>query len=156
MKSFLHLPLEDLVLKGLSENKEYLDRLNLELDIIKSKNFSPYFLVVHNMLNWAKDQGIMVGPGRGSAAGSLVCYALGITEIDPIEYGLLFFRFINPDRDDFPDIDSDIADDRRDEVKAYLEREYKNVASIATFLAFKDKGVVRDVARAFNIPLERC
>jgi DNA polymerase-3 subunit alpha len=105
------------------------------------------------MLNWAKEQGIMVGPGRGSAAGSLVCYALGITEIDPIEYGLLFFRFINPDRDDFPDIDSDIADDRRDEVKSYLEREYKNVASIATFLAFKDKGVVRDVARAFNIPL---
>jgi DNA polymerase-3 subunit alpha len=149
----LALTSRGLVLRGLSENKEYLDRLNLELDIIKSKNFSPYFLVVHNMLNWAKEQGIMVGPGRGSAAGSLVCYALGITEIDPIEYGLLFFRFINPDRDDFPDIDSDIADDRRDEVKAYLEREYKNVASIATFLAFKDKGVVRDVARAFNIPL---
>ena len=152
-EELLALASRGLVLKGLSENKEYLDRLNLELDVIKSKNFSPYFLVVHNMLNWAKDQGIMVGPGRGSAAGSLVCYALGITEIDPIEYGLLFFRFINPDRDDFPDIDSDIADDRRDEVKAYLEREYKNVASIATFLAFKDKGVVRDVARAFNIPL---
>jgi len=149
----LALTSRGLVLRGLSENKEYLDRLNLELEVIKSKNFSPYFLVVHNMLSWAKDQGIMVGPGRGSAAGSLVCYALGITEIDPIEYGLLFFRFINPDRDDFPDIDSDIADDRRDEVKAYLEREYKNVASIATFLAFKDKGVVRDVARAFNIPL---
>ena len=152
-EELLALASRGLVLKGLSENKEYLDRLNLELDVIKSKNFSPYFLVVHNMLNWAKDQGIMVGPGRGSAAGSLVCYALGITEIDPIEYGLLFFRFINPDRDDFPDIDSDIADDRRDEVKAYLEHEYKNVASIATFLAFKDKGVVRDVARAFNIPL---
>jgi len=152
-EELLALASRGLVLKGLSENKEYLDRLNLELDVIKSKNFSPYFLVVHNMLNWAKAQGIMVGPGRGSAAGSLVCYALGITEIDPIEYGLLFFRFINPDRDDFPDIDSDIADDRRDEVKAYLEREYKNVASIATFLAFKDKGVVRDVARAFNIPL---
>ena len=152
-EELLALASRGLVLKGLSENKEYIDRLNLELDVIKSKNFSPYFLVVHNMLNWAKDQGIMVGPGRGSAAGSLVCYALGITEIDPIEYGLLFFRFINPDRDDFPDIDSDIADDRRDEVKAYLEREYKNVASIATFLAFKDKGVVRDVARAFNIPL---
>jgi DNA polymerase-3 subunit alpha len=152
-QELLALASRGLVLKGLSENKEYLDRLNLELDVIKSKNFSPYFLVVHNMLNWAKDQGIMVGPGRGSAAGSLVCYALGITEIDPIEYGLLFFRFINPDRDDFPDIDSDIADDRRDEVKAYLESEYKNVASIATFLAFKDKGVVRDVARAFNIPL---
>ena len=152
-EELLALTSRGLILKGLSENQEYLDRLKLELDVIKSKNFSPYFLVVHNMLNWAKDQGIMVGPGRGSAAGSLVCYALGITEIDPIEYGLLFFRFINPDRDDFPDIDSDIADDRRDEVKAYLEREYKNVASIATFLAFKDKGVVRDVARAFNIPL---
>ena len=152
-EELLALASRGLLLKGLSENQEYLDRLKLELDVIKSKNFSPYFLVVHNMLNWAKDQGIMVGPGRGSAAGSLVCYALGITEIDPIEYGLLFFRFINPDRDDFPDIDSDIADDRRDEVKAYLEREYKNVASIATFLAFKDKGVVRDVARAFNIPL---
>ena len=152
-EELLALASRGLVLRGFSKNKEYIDRLNLELDVIKSKNFSPYFLVVHNMLNWAKDQGIMVGPGRGSAAGSLVCYALGITEIDPIEYGLLFFRFINPDRDDFPDIDSDIADDRRDEVKSYLEREYKNVASIATFLAFKDKGVVRDVARAFNIPL---
>lgn len=139
--------------KGLHEDQKYIDRLNEELDIIKSKNFSPYFLVVHNMLNWAKEQGIMVGPGRGSAAGSLVCYALGITDIDPIKYGLLFFRFINPDRNDFPDIDSDIADDRREEVKAYLEREYKNVASIATFLEFKDKGVVRDAARAFNIPL---
>jgi DNA polymerase-3 subunit alpha len=138
---------------GLSDKQEYVDRLHEELEIIKSKNFSPYFLVVRNMLNWAKEQDIMVGPGRGSAAGSLVCYALGITDVDPIQYGLLFFRFINPDRNDFPDIDSDIADDRREEVKAYLEREYKNVASIATFLEFKDKGVVRDAARAFNIPL---
>ena len=149
----LALAIAGLKKKDLLENKEYLDRLNEELEVIKNKNFSPYFLVVHNMLNWAKEQGIMVGPGRGSAAGSLVCYALGITEIDPIKYGLLFFRFINPDRDDFPDIDSDIADDRRDEVKAYLEKEYKNVASIATFLEFKEKGVVRDTARAFNIPL---
>jgi len=137
----------------LNNDQRYIARLNEEIEIIKSKNFSPYFLVVHNMLNWAKEQGIMVGPGRGSAAGSLVCYTLGITDIDPIKYNLLFFRFINPDRNDFPDIDSDIADDRREEVKAYLEREYKNVASIATFLEFKDKGVVRDVARAFNIPL---
>ena len=137
----------------LNKDQRYVARLNEEIEIIKSKNFSPYFLVVHNMLNWAKEQGIMVGPGRGSAAGSLVCYTLGITDIDPIKYNLLFFRFINPDRNDFPDIDSDIADDRREEVKAYLEREYKNVASIATFLEFKDKGVVRDAARAFNIPL---
>jgi DNA polymerase-3 subunit alpha len=95
----------------------------------------------------------MVGPGRGSAAGSLVCYALGITEIDPIEHGLLFFRFINPDRNDFPDIDTDIQDNRREEVKDYLVRQYRHVASIATFLQFKDKGVVRDVARVLDIPL---
>jgi DNA polymerase-3 subunit alpha len=95
----------------------------------------------------------MVGPGRGSSAGSLLCYALGITDIDPLKHGLLFFRFINPERNDFPDIDTDIQDTRRDEVKDYLVRQYKHVASIATFLEFKDKGVVRDVARALNIPL---
>jgi len=144
-------------LKGLKErgldNQEYLDRLEEELDIIKEKKFASYFIVVQNMLNWAKKQGILVGPGRGSSAGSLVCYALGITDIDPIKYGLLFFRFIDIDRDDFPDVDSDIQDSRREEVKDYLERQYKHVASIATFLQFKDKGVVRDVARCFNIPL---
>lgn len=138
--------------KGL-DNQEYLDRLEEELDIIKEKNFASYFIVVQNMLNWAKKQGIMVGPGRGSSAGSLVCYALGITDIDPIKYGLLFFRFIDIDRDDFPDVDSDIQDSRREEVKEYLERQYRYVASIATFLQFKDKGVVRDVARCFNVPL---
>jgi len=120
---------------------------------MRDKNFSSYFLIVSNMLNWAKEQGILVGPGRGSAAGSLICYVLGITDVDPLEYGLLFFRFINPERNDFPDIDSDIADSRRDEVKSYLESQYKNVASIATFLMFKGKGIVRDVSRAFNIPL---
>jgi len=139
--------------KGLDQNQEYVDRIEEELQIIKDKKFAPYFLVVRNMLNWAKDNDIMVGPGRGSSAGSLVCYALGITEIDPIKHGLLFFRFINPERNDFPDVDSDIQDTRREEVKEYLEKEYKNVASIATFLQFKDKGVVRDVSRALNIPL---
>jgi DNA polymerase-3 subunit alpha len=150
--------LEDLVIKGLIDKElnhlpEYVNRVLEELEIIKDKNFAPYFLIVSNMLNWAKSQGILVGPGRGSAAGSLVCYALGITDVDPIKYGLLFFRFVNPDRNDFPDIDSDIADSRRDELKGYLEEEYKNVASIATFLEFKGKGVVRDVSRAFNVPL---
>jgi DNA polymerase-3 subunit alpha len=135
------------------DSQEYIDRLEEELDIIKEKNFASYFIVVQNMLNWAKKQGIMVGPGRGSSAGSLVCYALGITDVDPIKHGLLFFRFIDIDRDDFPDVDSDIQDSRREEVKDYLERQYKHVASIATFLQFKDKGVVRDVARCFNIPL---
>jgi DNA polymerase III subunit alpha len=117
------------------------------------KNFGPYFLVVRNMINWAKKEGIRVGPGRGSSAGSLLCYALGITDIDPIKYGLLFFRFINPERNDFPDIDTDIQDSRRDEVKDYLVRQYRHVASIATFLQFRGKGIVRDVARVLHIPL---
>ena len=138
---------------NLDTNPQYVDRLEEELAIIKQKKFASYFIVVQNMLNWAKKQGIMVGPGRGSSAGSLVCYALGITDIDPIKHGLLFFRFIDIDRDDFPDVDSDIQDSRREEVKEYLESQYKHVASIATFLQFKDKGVVRDVSRCLNVPL---
>ena len=153
MDELKKLALEGLKERKLDKNQEYLTRLDEELEIIGEKNFGPYFLVVRNMLNWAKSEGIMVGPGRGSAAGSLLCYALGITDIDPIKHGLLFFRFINPDRNDFPDIDSDIQDTRRDEVKDYLVRQYRHVASIATFLQFKDKGVVRDVARCLNIPL---
>jgi DNA polymerase-3 subunit alpha len=105
------------------------------------------------MIAWAKKEDIMVGPGRGSSAGSLLCYTLGITDIDPIKHGLLFFRFINPERNDFPDIDTDIQDNRREEVKDYLVRQYRHVASIATFLSFKDKGVVRDIARVLSIPL---
>jgi len=134
-------------------NDIYEQRLDEELFIIRDKKFAPYFLVVQNMISWAKKEGILVGPGRGSSAGSLVCYLLGITDIDPIEHGLLFFRFINPERNDFPDIDTDIQDTRRDEVKDYLVRQYRHVASIATFLQFKDKGVVRDVARVLDIPL---
>ena len=147
------LAMEGLKNRGLNEKQEYIDRLDEELQIISDKSFEPYFLVVRNMLVWAKKEGIMVGPGRGSSAGSLLCYAIGITDIDPIKHGLLFFRFINPERNDFPDIDSDIQDSRRDEVKDYLVRQYRHVASIATFLEFKDKGVVRDVARSLNIPL---
>ena len=134
-------------------NDIYEVRLMEELEIIRDKKFAPYFLVVQNMISWAKKEGILVGPGRGSSAGSLVCYLLGITDVDPLEHGLLFFRFINPERNDFPDIDTDIQDTRRDEVKDYLVRQYRHVASIATFLQFKDKGVVRDVARVLDIPL---
>ena len=152
-KELKTIALEGLAERGFENNKEYLDRLDEELKIIKDKNFGPYFLVVRSMIAWAKKEDILVGPGRGSAAGSLLCYALGITDIDPIKHGLLFFRFINPERNDFPDIDTDIQDSRRDEVKDYLVRQYRHVASISTFLEFKDKGVVRDVARAFNIPL---
>jgi DNA polymerase-3 subunit alpha len=139
--------------RGLAENQEYLSRLDEELLVIANKKFGPYFLVVRSMISWAKKEGIMVGPGRGSSAGSLLCYALGITDIDPIKHGLLFFRFINPERNDFPDIDTDIQDSRREEVKDYLVRQYRHVASIATFLEFKGKGIVRDIARVLNIPL---
>ena len=147
------MAIEGLKQKGLFDDVQYRERLVEELEIIKSKNFSSYFLVVGDMINWARANGIMVGPGRGSSAGSLVCYALGITSIDPIKYNLLFFRFIDPSRDDFPDVDTDIMDRRRGEVKDYLTSQYTNVASIATYLTFKDKGVVRDVARAFHVPL---
>ena len=134
-------------------NDLYEQRLIDELEVIKEKSFASYFLVVADMINWAKGQNIMVGPGRGSAAGSLVCYALGITDVDPIQYDLLFFRFINPERNDFPDIDTDFEDRRRKEVKDYLKKKFKHVASISTYTYFKDKGVIRDASRVFMVPL---
>ncbi len=152
-KELRTLALEGLTELGLEQKQEYLDRIEEEMDVISAKNFGPYFLVVRSMISWAKKEDIMVGPGRGSAAGSLLCYVLGITDIDPIKHGLLFFRFINPERGDMPDIDTDIQDSRREEVKDYLVRQYKHVASIATFLQFKDKGVVRDIARVLHVPL---
>jgi DNA polymerase-3 subunit alpha len=138
---------------SLQDSQVYIDRLNEELSIIKDKSFASYFLVVADMINWAKENNIKVGPGRGSAAGSLVCYALGITDVDPIKYDLLFFRFINPERNDFPDIDTDFEDRRRKEVKDYLKKKFKHVASISTYTYFKDKGVIRDAARVFMVPL---
>ena len=152
-KELRKIALEGLAARGFGDNKEYLDRLDEELEIINGKQFGPYFLVVQSMIEWAKKEDILVGPGRGSAAGSLVCYALRITDIDPIKHGLLFFRFINPERNDFPDIDTDIQDNRREEVKDYLVRQYRHVASIATFLQFRGKGIVRDISRVLNIPL---
>ena len=137
----------------LAESQVYIDRLNEELSVIKDKSFASYFLVVADMINWAKSNNIKVGPGRGSAAGSLVCYSLGITDVDPIKYDLLFFRFINPERNDFPDIDTDFEDRRRKEVKDYLKKKFKHVASISTYTYFKDKGVIRDAARVFMVPL---
>ena len=147
------LALEGLAARGLAGNKEYEDRLDEELEVIKKKKFAPYFLMVQNVVSWAKGQGILVGPGRGSAAGSLVCYSVGITDVDPIEYGLLFFRFIDPSRSDWPDIDLDFMDSRRDEVKEFLIKQYGHVSAIATWLTFKDKGIVRDVSRVLAIPL---
>lgn len=139
---------------GFGDNQVYIDRVQEELGVIASKNFASYFLVIADMINWAKTNDIRVGPGRGSAAGSLVCYTLGITDVDPIKYDLLFFRFINPERNDFPDIDTDFEDRRRKEVKDYLKKKFKHVASISTYTYFKDKGVIRDAARIFMVPLQ--
>jgi DNA polymerase III subunit alpha len=152
LKTLQEMCEKSLVDMGL-ENETYINRLKEELKIIKDKNFASYFLVVSDMVNWAKQNEILVGPGRGSAAGSLVCYLLGITEVDPIKFDLLFFRFINPERNDFPDIDTDFMDRRRGEVKDYLKKKFKHVASISTYTYFKDKGVIRDVARTFLVPL---
>lgn len=150
--------LREAALEGLKERgvfgvQEYMNRLDEELEIIKDKKFSTYFLIVADMVRYAKDNDILVGGGRGSAAGSLVCYALGITEFDPLEYDLLFFRFINPERNDYPDIDIDFEDRRRGEVKEYLRNRWGNVAAISTFSYFKDKMVVKDVSRVFGVPL---
>jgi DNA polymerase III subunit alpha len=152
-KKLSDMALEGLKRLSLDKDQVYLDRIAEELSIIKDKSFASYFLVVADMITWAKSNNIMVGPGRGSAAGSLVCYALGITDVDPIKYDLLFFRFINPERNDFPDIDTDFEDRRRKEVKDYLKKKFKHVASISTFTYFKDKGVIRDAARVFMVPL---
>ena len=152
LKTLKEMCEKSIVDKGL-ENETYRKRLQEELQVIADKNFASYFLVVGDMVSWAKENEILVGPGRGSAAGSLVCYLLGITEVDPIKFDLLFFRFINPERNDFPDIDTDFMDRRRGEVKEYLRKKFKHVASISTYQYFKDKGVVRDVARAFLVPL---
>jgi len=151
--------LRELAYRGLERLQKasddvYLARVEEELSVIASKNFASYFLVIADMINWAKENNIKVGPGRGSAAGSLVCYSLGITDVDPIKYDLLFFRFINPERNDFPDIDTDFEDRRRKEVKEYLKKKFKHVASISTYTYFKDKGVVRDAARVFMVPLQ--
>lgn len=139
--------------KGLDRDTVYVSRLEEELAIVKSKNFSTYFLIEANAVQWAKSKDILVGPGRGSGAGSLLNYCLGITNVDPIEHNLLFFRFINPERNDFPDIDTDIEDRRRSEVKDYLRRQFKHVASIATFGTFAGKESVRSASRAFLVPL---
>ncbi|MBK04231.1 MAG: DNA polymerase III subunit alpha [Deltaproteobacteria bacterium] len=136
--------------------KEYDERLVYELGIIKSMGFSDYFLIVSDFINWAKDNGIPVGPGRGSAAGSLVAFAIRITDIDPIKHVLLFERFLNPERVSMPDIDVDFCEDRRIEVIDYVKKKYavpdgESVAQIITFGKLKAKAVIKDVGRAFNM-----
>ena len=133
---------------------KYKQRLSYELSIINEMGFPNYFLVVYDFIKFAKKNKILVGPGRGSAAGSLVAYSLGITDIDPLEYDLLFERFLNPARKTMPDIDTDFPDDKRGEVINYVIEKYgkKRVCGIVTFGTMSAKQVLRDVARVLNIP----
>ena len=132
---------------------EYRERLDYEIEVIKKKGFASYFLIVSDFIGWARSRGIPVGPGRGSAAGSLVAYAMRITNLDPIRYGLLFERFLNVERTSLPDIDVDFCMQRRDEVIEYVRQKYGGeefVAQIATFGQLKARAVVRDVGRALG------
>jgi DNA polymerase-3 subunit alpha len=133
---------------------EYRDRLDFELDVIIKMAFAGYFLIVADFIDYARRSDIPVGPGRGSAAGSLVAYCLNITSIDPIKYGLLFERFLNPQRISMPDIDIDFCINGRDEVIRYVAEKYgrENVVQIITFGTMKARGVIRDVGRSLNIP----
>ena len=132
---------------------EYLNRLEMELEVINSMNFADYFLVVYDFILYAKKNKILIGPGRGSAAGSLVSYSLGITEIDPIKFNLIFERFLNKDRVTMPDIDTDIEYLKRDEVINYVKNKYgKNkVCNIITFGTMQPKLAIRDIGRVLKI-----
>jgi DNA polymerase-3 subunit alpha len=142
--------------KAYTKNPEIMERLDYELTSVVKMGYSGYFLIVQDFINWGKNQGIIFGPGRGSAAGSIIAYCLNITDLDPLKYGLLFERFLNPDRISMPDIDIDIQDTRRDEVINYCTEKYgsERVASICTFGKMMAKNAVRDVARVLDIPYQ--
>lgn len=168
--------LDKLVFRGLAENyldktleeadalseaeirglvgSDVLERTEYELKVIDGMGFNGYMLIVQDFINWGKDQGIIFGPGRGSAAGSIIAYALHITDLDPLKYGLLFERFLNPDRISMPDIDVDIQDNRRDEVIQYCADKYGHdrVSNIVTFGKMAARAAIRDVARVMQVP----
>lgn len=157
--------LRELVLERLSyrfsppeQTPALKERLEYELAVIKKTGLADYFLIVQDLTNWAKNHGIAVGPGRGSAAGSLVSYVLGITDVNPLAYDLLFERFLNPERIQMPDIDIDFADTRRDEVLAYARQKYgeNRVAQIITFGTMAARAAVRDAGRALGLPYGFC
>ncbi|WP_448584194.1 DNA polymerase III subunit alpha [Thermocrinis sp.] len=154
--------LRELAIKGLKQrieqglakdSREYWDRLEYELEVVKKMGFSGYFIIVQDFINWAKSNGIPVGPGRGSAAGSLLAFSLGITDVDPIKHGLLFERFLNPERVSMPDIDVDFCMENRDRVLEYVRRKYgvENTAQIITYNVMKAKQAIRDTARALGL-----
>ena len=136
------------------QQKIYTDRLDEELDIIINMGFPGYFLIVSDFIKWAKAQQIPVGPGRGSGAGSLVAWALLITDLDPIRWGLLFERFLNPERVSMPDFDIDFCQERREEVIRYVQEKYgpDRVAQIITFGTLQARAALRDVGRVLDMP----
>lgn len=158
-KYLKELCLEGLKKRNLANIKKAKERLEYELSVIKQTGFASYFLIVADFVNWAKNNGIVVGPGRGSASGSLVSYLLNITDIDPLKYNLLFERFLNPERAaGLPDIDLDFADARRDEVIDYVAKKYgrNNVSQIITFGTMAARQVIRDVGRALGYNYTYC
>ncbi|WP_297130599.1 DNA polymerase III subunit alpha [Terrisporobacter sp.] len=154
--------LREICFKGLEEryknpSQEVIERLDYELNVIEKMGYVEYFLITWDFINYAKENNIMVGPGRGSAAGSIVAYTLKITDIDPIKYSLLFERFLNPERVSMPDIDIDFCYERREEVIDYVKRKYgeDHVAQIITFGTMKAKAAIRDVGRVLDIPYNK-
>lgn len=134
------------------------ERMDYEISVVKRMGWPSYFLIVSDFINWAKDNGVVVGPGRGSAAGSLICYLIGITNLDPIKYNLLFERFLNPERISMPDIDTDFSDIRREDVLRYVENKYgkDHVAQIITFGTMAARAAIRDVGRVLDFPYDFC
>ncbi len=159
-ESFLTELCEEGLIKRFGENvtPEIRERMNYELSVINKTGFAGYILIVQDFVNWAKNNRIVVGPGRGSAGGSLVCYITNITNVNPIQHDLLFERFLNPERISMPDIDMDFTDRRRDEVLEYVAQKYgrDHVAQIITFGTMAARAVVRDVGRALQIPYSYC
>lgn len=158
-ESYLHALCERGLQKRYGDRKEeYRERLDYELSIISSMGFIDYFLVVWDYVNFAKTHHVIVGPGRGSAAGSLVAYVIGITDVEPMQYNLLFERFLNPERVTMPDIDMDFDNEHRQDVIDYVTEKYgkEQVAQIITFGTLAAKGVIRDVGRVMDIPYAKC
>jgi len=149
---------EGLITRQMDKDPKARERMEYELSVINKTGFSPYFLIVQDFINWSKKNGIVVGPGRGSAAGSLVAYLANITNIDPFKFNLLFERFLNPERISMPDIDVDFADIRRDEVVKYVSEKYgaDHVAQIITFGTIAARVSIRDVGRALDYPYSYC
>lgn len=141
--------------RKIPKNDIYRNRLIDEIKIIRDKDFLDYFLIVADIVKWAKKNNILVGPSRGSSGASLLCYLLGITEIDPIKYNLLFERFLSPDREDPPDIDIDFEDIQRDKVIEYVKNQYKNVAQLSAYSKYKGRVCLQDIGRIFEVPLDK-